>query len=184
MLLDIDFIVALHVFGAVLGMGAALMGDLVFLTSAEDRKLSHDEIRLMNAIGNAVWAGLFLLAVSGALLFFRDPSSYLLSSKFIAKMIVVAIIALNGIILHAYHMKNLRGVLGIHFPGDKNFMKNASLMAVSGVISVVSWFTALILGVSAGSTLAFWQILIVYIGVIVAGIGIAIFLKRDFIEKS
>jgi hypothetical protein len=184
MLLEIDIIVALHVFGAVLGMGAALMGDLVFLTSAKDKIFSHDEMRLMNAIGNAVWLGLTVLAVSGLLLFFRDPSAYLVSSKFIAKMVVVLIITLNGIVLHAYHMKHLKGVLGVHFPGDKNFMKNANLMAIGGVISVVSWFTALTLGVSSGSSFSALNILLIYLAVILSGTVAVYFLKREFLRRK
>lgn len=140
------FFLIMHLIGVAVGAGAAYMGDILFLASAEDRVFSKDETHLMHTAGLVTWAGLGLLVVSGLGLFLQDPGTYIQSSKFITKMILVGIIALNGIALHEAHMPNIKKIIGLKIHTHPDFKKNSHLMQFSGAISVTTWTTVIILG--------------------------------------
>ena len=58
-----------HVLSAVVGMGAALMGDFLFNFYSKDKILNQTEIQTLNVLSKIVWYGLLLLLISGLMLF-------------------------------------------------------------------------------------------------------------------
>lgn len=156
----------LHLIGVAIGAGSAYMGDILFLVSAEDRVFSKDETHLMHTAGTVTWLGLLLLAISGLGLFAQDPATYLQSSKFITKMILVGIIALNGIALHHAHMPNIKKVIGIKIHTHKGFMKSSHLMQVSGAISVTAWTSVIILGALPSIPFSVLEALLIYTAIL------------------
>jgi hypothetical protein len=114
-----------HLVGVALGLGGATIGDLAVLRSLRRGEPAPREH--LDYMSQAIWLGLALLAISGIALFVRSPSTYLSSSGFIAKMVVVSGLVANGLYLQR-RLPSLRITW---------------MTLVSGAISSVSWYGAL-----------------------------------------
>lgn len=156
----------LHLTGVAIGAGAAYMGDILFLASAKDRVFSKDETKLMHVAGTVTWLGIILLIISGIGLFSQNPATYLQSSKFITKMILVAIIAMNGIALHQAHMPNIKKVIGFRIHTHPHFKKSSHLMQFSGAVSVTAWTSVIILGALDSIPFTIIEALGIYIAIL------------------
>lgn len=136
----------LHLFGVTLGAGGSFMSDVIFISTTKDKILDSSELNILKKGSAVTWAGLLLLVVSGGLLFSLDPEAYLASDKFILKMIIVAIIGINGAVFHFIHTPRLDKMMGTNLSKSSFFKKCSKSMYYSGAISIVSWVSALILG--------------------------------------
>lgn len=121
------------------------------------------EIRTLAILSRIVWYGLFIIAVSGVAIFLSDPTKYLLSAKFLAKMTITAVLVLNGAVLGTLVSPHLmhRGFFASR--------REASVRAIAfacGAISVISWVSVLALGVldtvrsSYGSLIAMYGVVL------------------------
>lgn len=135
-----------HLFGVVIGAGGAFASDAMFFKSIRDHKITHVELSFLRVGSAMVWTGLAILLISGSALFLTNPAGYLSSSKFIAKMVIVLVIILNGLVFHFAHFKLMDRHAGHHFPSSDEFARKRKWILISGVISVVSWVSAIILG--------------------------------------
>lgn len=162
----------LHLLGVTLGAGGSFMSDVIFISTTKDKILDISELNILKKGSTVTWAGLFLLIISGILLYSLDPQGYLSSDKFILKMIIVGIIAINGAIFHFIHTPRLQKMVGKNLADSDFFKKQSRSMYYSGAISIVSWVSALILGglrmipisVSLGLGIYFGLIIIAIIG--------------------
>ena len=166
-----------HLLGVAIGAGGAFVGDALFLRSARDRILSEDEIKLLNTAGGVTWLGLSLLILTGLGLFFLNAPELLSSVKFLTKMIVVAVIFVNGIVFHAYHIPHMKRHTGMNLATSPTFKKRSRLMLLSGSISVTSWLTAIFLGGLASVPFTLWQSICLYLMVLVVASAIAQLLR-------
>lgn len=80
------FSIIFHVLSVVIGMGGALIADLLFSFYAIDKKLKHSEISTLALLSKIVWYSLLAIIISGVFIFFSDPEKYMASAKFITKM--------------------------------------------------------------------------------------------------
>lgn len=135
-----------HLLGVALGAGGAYMSDIMFFTSIKDVVLTKTEIKFMRIGSTMVWIGLALLILSGIGLFSTNVAGYLASSKFLAKMSIVLILTINGIVFHASHIPRIHRHAGHHLPSSDEFMRARPLLLTSGAISITSWTFALMLG--------------------------------------
>jgi hypothetical protein len=140
------FYTLLHLLGVTLGAGGSFMSDVIFISTTKDKILDSSELNILKKGSAVTWAGLSLLVVSGALLFSLDPQGYLASDKFILKMIIVGIIAINGAIFHFIHTPRLEKMVDKNLAQSTVFKKYSRSMYYSGAISIVSWVAALVLG--------------------------------------
>lgn len=170
-----------HLLGVVLGAGGAFASDAMFLSSIKDRKFSKTEIRFLKLGSAMVWTGLVILIASGTLLFLGDPAGYLASSKFLAKMTIVAVIVANGLIFHLTHIPRIVRHVGEDLSSSDEFARKGGLLFLSGVISMVSWVSALSLGALRSVPYSYAEIVGAYISVMAAGIIIGLFMKRKLI---
>jgi len=170
-----------HLFGVAIGAGGAYLSDFMFMQSIRDRKISATEFKFMSLGSKFVWVGLGLLFVSGLGLFSTDPQTYLTSSKFQTKMAIVAILTINGLIFLLVHMPRIKRHQGSHYPSSDEFRRKAPWLLLSGVISVTSWTSAIILGGLRSIPYTFTQGLIGYLAVIVIGFVIALAIKNKLL---
>lgn len=164
-----QLITFLHLIGFALGFGGAMVSDYIFFSSIKDRKITKTEFRFMRLGGTLVWIGLLILFLSGVGLVFLNPS-LLSSSKFLIKMVVVAVIAINGIVFHAMHIPHLRDHIGIFFHDSESFQKRSHYLTVSGGISFVSWFSAALLGSLPEVPYTFFVLLCLYLLILCSAI--------------
>jgi hypothetical protein len=107
-----------------------------------------------------------------------DVSLLLSNSKLVAKLIVVAALTLNGILLHF-----------IAFPiliGKANPIRGATIAATLGAVSTTSWLYASFLGASriVAPYFSLYDFVILYLLGLVIAVLVAILLVRDRLERS
>ncbi|HEY4473584.1 MAG TPA: hypothetical protein VI957_00280 [Candidatus Paceibacterota bacterium] len=167
-----------HLIGLALGVGGALMSDLMFFRAIRDKEITPTEMDFLTLASRCVTIGLFILILSGVGLFFLDTERYLASSKFLVKMTIVLILTLNGVLFHLIHIPHLKSVAGNRVPLLYEFSKRRWLFLGSGVVSVVSWLSALILGVFKSVPLSYEVILDGYGILLIIGFIVAFLLRN------
>jgi len=172
----------IHIFGVALGAGGSFMADVLFVSATKDKVLDKSELSILK-IGSAVtWAGLFILIISGALLFSIDPAAYISSDKFILKMIIVLIITINGLVFHLVHTPRLMKLKGKRLNTSEYFKKYSKSMYYSGAISIVSWVSALILGALRMIPVSVALGLLIYISLVIIAIIGSEIKRRQYLK--
>lgn len=96
--------------------------------------------RIVSRLHLLVWIGLVALVVTGGLLFWRAPAYYLSQPLFMLKVLFVAVLILNGVLI---------GRL-MHVAVEKPYaaLSYSELLPlfVSGAVSMLGWFSVLGLG--------------------------------------
>lgn len=167
-------ITILHVFWAIIWAGSAYMSDVMFFSSMRDVRIEKTELRFMRIGSIMVWSGLAILIISWALLFGMDMEKYLDSSKFLAKMSIVAIIVLNGIFFHLIHLPRIQRHENHHLPSSDEFSRKVTLLIASGTLSCISWTVVVILWMLTSVPYTYSQIMLAYAGMIILGICITV----------
>jgi len=170
-----------HIFGAVIGAGGAFMSDAMFFSSIKDKKIGKEELRLLRVGSRMVWIGVAILIISGALLFNTDTAKYLASSKFLVKMTVVLIIALNGLVFHYLHLPLMKRHCDKHLPECNEFVSKSGWLMASGVVSIVSWVATIILGVMRGIPYTFVEGMSIYLVIVFAGVITSLFVRKKIL---
>lgn len=174
----------IHLFGIILGAGGSLVSDGIFFTSLKDKIISKDEFQIIRMSSNFVWAGLLILVLSGVGLFTQNVEMLSSSEKFLSKMTVVGILILNGILFHLVHIPFLKKYMGkvllskVKPPSDKLI----SFVFVSGVISVTSWVSAVLLGSLRSFSYSYFTFLSIYTLTIGLGILISLIIFLKYID--
>lgn len=159
------------------------MSDAMFFLSVRDKKFTKTEIQFLKLGSGMVWAGLLILFLSGIGLLSLAPDKYMASSKFIAKMIIVAVIVINGAIMHVYQLPMIIKTADKKFQLSKKFMERRSHLLIGGAVSITSWSFALILGTLRGIPYSVTMIMTVYIAVVFIAILTALGLKKYIFGK-
>ena len=167
-----------HLVGLALGVGGALISDAMFFHAVKDWRISKTEMSFLHLGSWAVGIGLTLLVLSGISMFSLDIERYLESSKFLAKMTVVFVLVVNAFMLHNLQIPHLRHIAKKDLSTRTAFAKNRLLFLVAGVVSIVSWLSALVLGVFRSLPLSYEFIIALYIAVLIIGFIVA-FALRD-----
>ncbi|MEX2012824.1 MAG: hypothetical protein WD967_00300 [Candidatus Levyibacteriota bacterium] len=173
-----------HIFGAVLGAGAAFTGDFIFLTSVRDKHLSSSEARIMDMTSRVVWIGILVLLLSGIGLVTQRPEIFLNSEKFWAKMTIVGIIVANGLVFYSLYKPVFRRSIGKEFLQSSEIIKMRAWIVMSGAVSAISWSFAIILGVLGRVPFSYFQIIGFYAAILTVAVGVAVLLRKKIIPTS
>lgn len=182
-------LVILHIVGTVLGAGAATVTDYLVFKFAKDKKIDKDEFRILHTISDLIWAGLFLLLITGFgflslhLVDFTGVRDAYSVDKLWAKFTIVIILTLNGFFIHYYVLPTLKKRLGKSL-ATSSFMKKSLLIFSPGAISSVSWYTALVLGAWRGLEANYWQIMGGYILILTGAVVVSNIAGRSFLLKK
>lgn len=137
--------VGLHLVGLAFGLGGAFIADFAFFKSVrQGDRISPETVAWMRSFSQVVWIGLGLLVVSGAGMFLSDTDKYLHSTGFMAKMLLVAVLVINGLFLNFYSTARLTT-----FNFSQKYTKRGAawrarkLSFVFGAISAVTWYSVL-----------------------------------------
>ncbi|MES3004863.1 MAG: hypothetical protein V4690_01970 [Patescibacteria group bacterium] len=171
----------LHVFGAILGAGAAFVGDNMFFKTVKDGVIEKTELEFMQMNSRIVWIGVGVLLVSGILLFMTDPARYMDSSKFLAKITIVLVIVLNGFAFHIIHIPNLKKHIGMKFAESEVFRNKSTFLLASGAVSVTSWIFTVVLGMLRAVPYTYFEILGVYLFAILFAVFTSYLLKNKIL---
>ena len=173
----------LHFIGLGIGLGAASLLDLLILRFLHQRTVTRAHVRWISFGSHVITVGLVLLWLSGLgfithyALF--DPAK-LMNQKIWAKMVIVAILTLNGVFIHYVVLPTVRRGVGQNLFVDISRPHRGILLA-SGVVSGLSWYVPLVLGATPQlNWLPMWLILGVYAVLVMSGIAVSQVLCRMY----
>lgn len=181
-----ELIKGLHVMAAAIGLGSATVTDVFFFRFLRDFKISEQETDVFNTLSQVIWLALAVIVVTGAGLYLPEAAHLVESSKFLMKMIVVAVIITNGLFLNLLISPKLVHISfgGPHHHESGELHSLRKLSFALGAISIASWYSAFILGMLHKPPLSFYQLLGVYLALVaVAVIGSQI-MERMLAKKA
>lgn len=182
--MTVDFLALFHILSLIIGLGGATYSDLLLFHFLKDLKVSEKEAEIIKFMGNVVFLGVGLAAVSGFLLFNTNPEAYLSSSKFPAKMVIFTVIVLNGVVLHKYMMPRI-----LHVVFSKDFQSKESLTIrrrafLFGAVSVVSWYSAFFLGFVKSTVFRPQKLLLFYTILVLTAITGSLCVERVLEQRA
>ena len=137
-----------HFCGLVLGVGAATLLDLIIARFILMRGISYEHVYVVDFSSKIVTIGLVLLWISGIGFLVHygvfDPAK-LQNPKIWAKIAIVAVLSINGLLVHYFVLPRIRNQVGKRLlDGLSPF--DCSLVLLAGTVSAISWYVPLILG--------------------------------------
>jgi hypothetical protein len=160
----------LHIFGVIVAVGSATIVDYLHLIGLKKRNLEKSFVKIYPYITNMINFSLFLIYITGIILLTQKPS--LLSSPlFLTKLGLVLIVTINGIYLQKVVSPNLDSCV---IKGTKHctkFVLNSS--AISGSISIVTWYSIVILSLTKNLGYTTTQFLTTYVIILISAILIS-----------
>ncbi|MDH5442616.1 MAG: plastocyanin/azurin family copper-binding protein [Candidatus Nomurabacteria bacterium] len=162
-----------HIIGAILGAGGAFVSDALFFGTLSDRKIEKNELRMLITASKTIWTGLVVTVASGLAMLIASDFVFLGGAKLQAKLIIIGIIIVNGIIFHAVHIPFMEKLTTIKQSLRKGSVKNISwwkmrCVFASGSISLVSWLSVVVLGSYRGVQPSLGFLMMLY-GILIAG---------------
>ncbi|MEK9209250.1 MAG: hypothetical protein AAB926_00270, partial [Patescibacteria group bacterium] len=142
----------------------------------------------LKAVSKIVWLGFLFLVFSGLglLIFYRlnfGASEIVFRPGFLAKMTVALVIFFNGLLMHWKVFPLFEANLGKTLNQSPDFLKNSRWVFYTGVISIISWYSALVLGAWQGLEFSYSKILLIYIFSLFAGIAAANLIGKKILKK-
>jgi uncharacterized membrane protein len=177
-----NLIVIFHALAAALGVGAATVADILFFRFLRDLRISEEEAGILQTLSQTIWLALGLLILSGLGLFLPESQNLLAEPKFLAKMLIVGVIIINGLLLNIIVSPKLVhisfGEMHSHHAGELRRLRRAAF--AFGAVSIVSWYSAFILGSLRDLPYTFWQITIVYLVVLLGAVAFSQYYEHVF----
>ncbi len=163
----------LHFIGVILGVGSATITDIFFFKFVGDKHISSKEAKLMDTLTKVIWIALFILVVTGIMLYIPNMDRLNESGKFLTKLTGLLVLVLNGILLGRYIRPRLTRIdfsnnhmsrFGLSHTANR---KLRILATIAGAVSISSWYFIFILGALRGISFPFSYGILAY-GVILA----------------
>ncbi len=168
-----SFIIAAHVLFMGMGLGAATLTDVLFFKFLKDLHVSEKEADVLSTVSEFIWFALGFILLTGLALTIPEAGTYFQTPKFLVKLLVVGVIIVNGSFLTLYIAPKLVKIsFGQEHDHKAGEMVRARKLAfVLGPISIVSWYSAFVLGMTPASVpYTFLQILYTYFALVSVGI--------------
>lgn len=141
-------IVVFHALAAALGVGTVLVTDVFFMKFLKDYRITESESDILDTLSQVVWFALGLLILTGVGLFLPTSMEYLAKTKFVAKVVIVGVIAVNGVLLNLFVAPKLVkisfGQDSVEHPHEFRHLRRMAL--AFGGVSIVSWIATFVLG--------------------------------------
>jgi hypothetical protein len=138
------YTITVHLLGLVLGLGGALILDVMIFHFLNNLTISSREAVIMHLISQMIILGLALLIMSGIALTLVNPASYLENPRFLMKMMVVGVVTINGVLLNLFIVPKMEQIS--FRKGEME--ENTGLIRwafIAGAVSMISWLSVFIL---------------------------------------
>lgn len=162
--------VIVHVLSVIVGMGSALISDILFNIYIQNKKVNKNENRTLSILSDIVWISLLFIVASGIALFLSDPVGYGHSVKFLVKMTIVGVIIINGYLFwHLIH-PSLEKINFTDINIHHKYVRLRKVSFILGAISLVSWLSAFVLGMLGHIPLSYLEAIVGYVTICFGGV--------------
>jgi uncharacterized membrane protein len=165
-------VAVLHALSAALGVGTVLVTDVFFMKFLKDFRITQSESEILDTLSQIVWFALGMLILTGIALFIPPSAELLIKTKFLAKVIIVGVVLINGILLNLLIAPQLVKISFGEIPLDtSDQLHNLRRLAFAfGAVSIISWLSTFILGSVRTVPLSTGAILGIYIGIVLCAV--------------
>ena len=128
--------------GLSIAAGAAILSNLLFVTSVRDGEISKDEYRILRHARAVVWVGIILYTFSGVGLFTLSAEAMLGIGIFYADMTIATLMMINAFIFQYFYLPKLGQLVDKKQNNQEIEASPSNLLAflvVSEAVSVASW---------------------------------------------
>lgn len=175
-----------HFLGVALGLGGATITDIFFFKFLKDFRISEQEAGVMHTLSQMIWFALALLVLTGLGLYLPEAEELNQSAKSLVKMIVVAVIIINGAFLNLFVAPKLVKISfrekREHRSGELHYERKIAFAL--GAVSMVSWYSAFILGMLRQIPLDFSSLFLIYLLLLGVAIVASQFMERFFVKRA
>lgn len=175
------FFVIAHVLLVVLGMGSALVTDILAFRFGFDKRLTAFEVRTVRFLSQVVTVALAGIVITGFTVFLSNPEVYGQSVKFLTKMTVVGVLVVNGYLLHRFIFPHISQPRILTSPKARGLRR---LGFALGAISVVSWVSALALGILLHIPVSYDLAIAIYTTGLIIAVGLSQVIESLLLEKK
>lgn len=175
----------IHLIGFALGLGGATISDIMFFRLLKKRQITQESFSTLSVLSNVIWTGLGLLILSGLaifLLIYSEQGSLpmLSSPRWQAKLLLVGIVLVNGIVFKTTIFSFLKSLVGTSL-SQKVIAPKIWNLAASGTISIVSWYGIFVVTLLPRT---FKPQLFYFLAVYLAILLIGMFVGKTLINKT
>ena len=165
----------IHVLVVIVAVGSVTVTDYLHLIGLRKKRLERQLKNIYPKLSNLINVALIMIYLTGGYLVYLNPVLWT-SSLFLTKLGLVFVVSINGLILQKIISPNLDLCVmeGRKYCSPKVLYTSA----ISGSISVVTWYSIVILALTKNMGYTVNQFLISYLIVLVITIISAIFLER------
>lgn len=167
-----------HLVGLVIGLGGATLTDALFVTCVRKRRTGHTMLVVIRRASELVLAGYALLLLSGFGLLLTGSHT---SSRFWAKMIVVAVIGANGLAAHFVTFPKIHRKVTVGHTVNIDFLHQLSIVAA---VSVASWYSALVMGAWRSNAWPFIGWLAAYLVLLFAAVSVSMVVSPHVLNAT
>jgi uncharacterized membrane protein len=160
----------IHVFAVIIGMGSALVSDILFNVYIKDKKINPTENSTLEVLSRIIWISLGAIFLSGIAIFLSNPPVYSASDKFLLKMVIVGFVIINGYLFARVTHGSLSKINFTDTNSNHKYVRIRRLSFAFGAVSLVSWLSAFILGSISSIPVSFWSGLMIYGVLLLIGI--------------
>jgi hypothetical protein len=174
----------MHVFAVILGMGSALVSDILFNVYIKDKKINPTENNTLEVLSKVIWISLWAIMLSGVAIFLSNPDAYSFSDKFLLKIVIVGFIIINGYLFARITHGSLQKLNFTDTNSNHKYVRIRRMSFAFGAVSVISWLLAFVLGSIRSIPVSFWQGLVLYGGLLIVGIIGSQIVERMIVNKK
>jgi len=170
-----SIIIVFHVLAVIVAVGAVTVTDYLHLIGLRRKNLERQLRNIYPSLSKLIMAALSFIVLSGFTLLYLKPE-VLESPLFIAKLVLVVIVTLNGFYLQkkVYPNLDLCVMKGTKYcPQDVLYAS-----AISGGISIVTWYSIVILSLTKNLGYTLNQFILVYLMVLFVVISVAFYFEK------
>lgn len=170
-----SIILILHILAVMVSVGSATLVDYLHLVSLRKKKLEKGLVKIYPFVTKLINLSLLMIYLTGITLVYQN-SSILNNPLFITKAFLVLIVTVNGIYLQRSVSPHL----------DKCVIKGTKYCtpyvlkssAIAGSISIVTWYSIVILSLSKTMNYSAKSFIISYLAILIFATTTAYFVER------
>lgn len=178
-------LIIIHVAAMAIGLGAATLADLFFFQFLRDYRFSTFEVQVLNKFSQVIWFALALIVFTGIALYLPASERLVVADKFWMKQLVVAVIVVNGAFLNLFVAPRFLQIqFGNHEHQPGELVRARRLAFALGPISIISWYSAFLLGALPESPWTFSTMLTIYAVLLCLGVLMGQGTERLLMKKA
>lgn len=184
-----DSFLALHLLSVSIGVGSAVISDVLFFKFLKDFQISIFEAGMMKFLSQMMWLALGIIIITGLGLYLPQAEHLKENPAFAMKMIILAVIVVNGAFLNLLVSPRLvKASLGNNPPeGHLTYSYEKSdlpiigrLPFILGPISLISWISIFFLGMflDKAAKLGLANLSFIYFSALLVAVAAGLMIKK------